>query len=162
MFGVIAAVAAILYVLSFFFGAPYVTSSDERTKTIIKLLKPKKGERIVDLGSGNGKILFELARHGVKAYGYEVNPILVLRTRIRAKQLGLNKYIKVYWKSFWNEDLSKFDKIALYQITYVMPRLEKKLANELKPGTPVVSSYFPFPNWKPVKRENEVIFYLSE
>lgn len=128
----------------------------------MKLLKPKPGEKIVDLGSGDGKLLFEIASRGATAYGYEINPFLVLRTRIRAKQLGLEKKVNVYCKSFWNVDLSKFDKIFFYQITYVMPRLEKKLMKELKQGTRIVSNYFSFPNWKPEKKEDEILLYVKK
>jgi len=71
----------------------------------MKLLDPKKGEKIVDLGSGNGKILFEIAARGATAYGYEINPLLVWRTRWQAKRLGIDKNVKVYWKSFWDVDL---------------------------------------------------------
>ena len=151
----------ILYVLPFFFGAPYVKSSDKRTKIVMKLLDPKKGEKIVDLGSGNGKILFEIAARGATAYGYEINPLLVWRTRWQAKRLGIDKNVKVYWKSFWDVDLARFDKIFLYQITYVMPGLEKKLKSELKPGTRIVSNYFKFPNMKPAKNDGDIYVYSS-
>ncbi len=152
---------AVLYVLPFFFGAPYVTSSDHRTEKIIKLLNPKKNEKIVDLGSGNGHLLFEIAKTGAVAYGYEINPVLVWRTRLRARQLGLENKVRVYWKNFWNVNLSKFDAIVFYQITYVMPRLEKKLRKELKPGAKIVSNYFSFPTWKPAKKAEDVLLYIK-
>lgn len=159
IFGIAFFVGAVIYVLPFFFGAPYVPSSDSRTKTIIKLLKPKKGEKIVDLGSGDGKLLFEIAKTGAFAYGYEINPILVLRTQIVARKFGLSKNIKVITANFWNKKLSGFDGIVVYGITYVMPKLEVKILKEAKPGTRVVSNYFTFPNIKPQQKSEDILLY---
>ncbi len=159
IFGIAFFVGAVIYILPFFFGAPYVPSSNIRTKTIIKLLKPKRGEKIVDLGSGDGKLLFEIAKTGATAYGYEINPVLVLRTKIIAKRLGLSKNIKVETANFWNKDLSGFDGIVVYGITYVMPKLEKKILKETKPGTRIVSNYFSFPNIKPRQKKEDILLY---
>ena len=61
--------------ISYLYGIPFVVSSDGRTRDIMKLLNPTKGEKIVDLGSGDGKLLFEIAKNGSLAYEYEINPI---------------------------------------------------------------------------------------
>ena len=143
----------------YFFGAPFVVSSNERIRFILKLLKPQKGEKIVDLGSGDGTLLFEIAKSGAIAYGYEINPILVRRTKRKIKKLGLEGKVFVERANFLKKDLSDFDAIVVYGITYLMPRLEKKLQRELKPGTRVVSNYFKFPNWKPEKKEGDVLIY---
>lgn len=146
-------------VITFFFGAPYVQSSDEKIKTIIKLLDPKPGEKIVDLGSGNGKLLFEIAKKGATAYGYEINPFLVLLTNYQARKMGLEEKVKISWVDYWQKDLSEFDAVTLYGITYIMARLEKKLDEELKPGTRVISNFFKFPNWKEVKTDGVIRLY---
>lgn len=145
----------------YLFGAPYSPSSDNRAKTILKLLKPKKGERIADLGSGDGKLLLMIAQKGAYAVGYEINPVLVWKSKRKIKKLGLDKNIKVYWQDFRKKNLSEFDAITVYGITYMMARLEKKLLNELKPGTHVVSNFYRFPNWKPAKKEANVYLYIK-
>lgn len=135
-----------------------MVSNDSRTKTIIKLLNPKPGEKIVDLGSGDGKLLFEIAKNEAKAYGYEINPIAYFESIFKMKRLGL-KNVRIYRKNFFDVDLSKFDAVVIYGITGVMPRLEKKLKTELKPGTRVISNYFKFPNLKPVEKRGNVLLY---
>lgn len=102
-----------------------------------------------------------MAKKGAIVHGYEVNPILVWRSRNFIKNAGLEKKAFIHWKSFWGEDLSKFDVITVYGITYIMEKLEKKLQSELKPGTRVVSNYFTFPTWKPAKQDGEILLYSS-
>lgn len=147
------------HLISYFYGIPFVVSSDARTRHIMKLLNPKKGEKIVDLGSGDGKLLFEISQYGSRAYGFEINPIAYFQSVIRTKRLGL-KNIDIYWGNFMKKDLSDFDAVVVYGISTMMARLEHKLKRELKPGTRVVSNYFEFPNLKPLKKEGDVLLYI--
>lgn len=148
----------ITHIYSNLSGIPFVVSTDERTKSIIKLLDPKPGEKIVDLGSGNGKLLFEIARRGSIAYGYEINPLAYFQSVLFTKKLGLSN-VKIYRENFFNVNLSKFDAVVIYGIAPTMPRIEEKLKRELKPGTRIVSNYFKFPNLKPIKKDGNVLLY---
>lgn len=142
-------------------GSPFVPSSDERLDKMIKLANVKPGEKVADLGSGDGKIVIALAQKGAVAYGYEVNPYLAWKSRWKIKRLGLEKNAKIIMKDFWKEDFSSFDLITLYCLPYVMKGLEKKLKTELKPGARIVSNHFTFPNWKPKIVEGETKLYLK-
>ena len=87
-------------------GAVYFPSSDENIKAMLALAGAKPGEKIADLGSGDGRILVKAAGVGAEVEGYEVNPLLVLRSRRKIRELGLEKKAKVYWKSFLRENFS--------------------------------------------------------
>ena len=65
------------YILPTFFGAAYEGSDAETIKKMIKMSGNLKGKRMVDIGSGDGRIVIEFARNGAKAEGYEINPLLV-------------------------------------------------------------------------------------
>ena len=117
------------------------------------------GERIADLGSGDGRIVIACARHGIRAEGYEINPILVYSSRRAIRRAGLEKLATVHWKSFWRADLASFDAIFVYGIPYIMADLRKKLEHELRPGTKIISHVFPFPEWtSAAKHEAEKIY----
>lgn len=80
--------ASIVFVFGFvvFFGAPYVPSLRKEVRQSFKQLYPLgKHDVLVDLGSGDGIVLAEAARCGAKAYGYELNPLLVGWSRLRLR-----------------------------------------------------------------------------
>ena len=152
----------LLYLTIMLFGAPYCGSEDQKLKLMIKLANIKAGERAADLGSGDGRVLIALAKAGAQVHGLEINPLLVRKSRQNIKQAGLEKQITVYHKNFWKQDLSSFDIVIVYGITYMMTKLEKKLLKELKPGVKVISNYYQFPNWEPRQSRGEVHLYVKK
>lgn len=149
-------------VISFIKGSPFIPSRRETVDIIIRLANIKKGDKVVDLGSGDGRLVIAAAKRGAVAYGYEINPFLVLWARLLILKNGLTKNAFVYWGNYWQKDLSSFNVIFVYGITYIMKDLEKKLQKELKPKARVVSNIFYFPNWKYSRREKGVYLYQQE
>jgi ribosomal protein L11 methylase PrmA len=147
------------YFLGIFTGAHYVPTSDERMERMLRLTEVKKGEKFVDIGSGNGKLVIAAALLGAEAYGYELNPVMVLISLANIRRAGLAGKAFVYWKDFWHQDFSSFDVITVYGIPHIMGLLEKKLQRELKPGSRVASNAFPFPTWPLVEKEGGVFLY---
>jgi hypothetical protein len=143
------------------FGAPYVRSASERVESMMKIMDFKKVKKMVDLGSGDGTIMLEFAKRGVKAYGYEINPFLVWGTNKKIKALGLESKARAYWVNFWFVDFRKkdFDLITIYGIPWIMGRLGKKLKRELRPETKIISNYFVFPGWNPLKKNKDILLY---
>ncbi len=142
-----------------FWGAIYVPSKKEKINKIIEFAEVKPGEKAVDLGSGDGRLVIALAKAGAEAYGYEVNPILVRKSKINIRRAGLENKAFINWGSFWQADLSEFDIIIIYGMKHVMGRLEKKLRKELKKDARIVSNTFKFPTWSPKKKDNNIYLY---
>jgi cyclopropane fatty-acyl-phospholipid synthase-like methyltransferase len=142
-----------------FWGALYVPTKEEKVKKMIEFLNIKEGEKALDIGSGDGRLVIALAKAGAQAVGYEINPFLVKKAKDNIKKAGLEGKAFVYCKNFWKEDFSRYDVITVYGIGYIMKNLEKKLKKELKKGARVASNAFSFPNWVPVKKEDNVILY---
>jgi ribosomal protein L11 methylase PrmA len=124
---------------------PFVPSSDTRLKAMLELAEIKAGERAIDLGSGDGKLVIALARQGAIVDGYELDEGRVNLSKENITKERLTNPPQIYNETFWNADLSQYDLIVLYGITSIMERLEKKLTLEAKPGTKVVSNLFKFP-----------------
>ncbi len=154
-------IGIVVIILTYFtlVGPPFVSSVPWVIKNAIKLAQIRKGEKAVDLGCGDGRIVIALAKAGAEAYGYEINPFLVWLTRFRIRQAGMSGKAFAYYKSLWDLDLSSFDVVMIYGLPYMFKRLEKKLEKELKPGSRVISLSFPFPTWKPVKTDESVYLY---
>ena len=73
-----------------------MATKKNKATTIIELAYIKPGETAVDLGSGDGRLLFASAQKGANAIGYELNPLLVLLTRVKAYFLSLRGPRSVY------------------------------------------------------------------
>lgn len=140
-------------------GAPYAALSKNRIKTMMDLLEIKKGKKLADLGSGDGRITIEAAKKGADAFGYEINPLLYLISTFKIKKS--KSKAKVFLSDYWKVDLSSFDNVSVYGAPQMMGRLEKKLLKELKKDAKVVSNHYPFPNWKYEKKENDVYLYIK-
>lgn len=142
-------------------GAVYFPTSKRNVETIMRFAAVKPGEKAADLGSGDGRIVIALAKAGAEAHGYEINPLLVLQSRMAIKKAGMQKRAFVHWRSFWKENFDSYNVVTLYGIPYIMKQLERKLKRELPRGTRVVSNIFRFPEWTPKQSENGVHLYIK-
>lgn len=141
-------------------GAPFVPIDVAVLKKMIELLNIQPGEKTADLGSGDGRVVIELARAGAEGQGYEINPFLVLASRKNIKKTEVSRRASIHWKNFWRQDLSSFQAITLFGMPHMMKKLQDKLARELKPGTRVISHQFRFPDWPIVQSQPEFKLYL--
>ena len=102
-------------VLSFIFGAPPINTPEVDICDAIACVKPKKGETIIDLGCGDGRILLTAAKQfGLKGIGYELSPWNNFLSRIKVIAHNLTNEIKIHQKNFYFCDISKADIIYLY------------------------------------------------
>jgi cyclopropane fatty-acyl-phospholipid synthase-like methyltransferase len=159
------AIAAVgIYLVFFVFfplgrGAIYDPSSFEETRLMADIADVVPGDRAADLGSGDGRVLIALAERGAEAHGYEVNPILVIMSRRNIRAKGLKGKAFVHWGSFWGKSLARYDLITVFQVGFVMGRLEAKLRKELSPGARIVSHYWRFPGLQPERTQRNVYRY---
>lgn len=151
--------SAIFLFVPWIFGAPFEPTSKKEIKYILEFASAKKGAKIAELGSGDGRIVIALAKKGAEVHGYEINPFLVLYSKFKIRREKLQKKAFIHWKSFWKANLGRFDTIVLFQIGYVMNRLKKKLDKESKKGTKIISHYWKFPEWKYIKKKGKIYFY---
>jgi len=113
---------------------------------------PLSGLRLVDFGSGDGRLVAAAATHGMEATGYELNPYLVALSRLRnrgafASAPGAGK---ILWANAWTADLRHVDVVTLYGRPGdgLMERAAAKCAAELPSSAVVVSHFFAMPGWE--------------
>lgn len=148
-----------LLAYSMFRGAPYAPIGKQKLSNMIDALDIKKGEKAVDIGSGDGRIVIALAKKGAEAHGYEINPLLVFLSRRKIKKEKLEKKAFIHMTDMWRENFSSFDIVTLFMTPHALKGLEKKLRKELKPGARIAANYYHFPHWKPTKREGQIYLY---
>jgi SAM-dependent methyltransferase len=115
---------------------------------MLDLAELKLGERLVDLGSGDGRIAIAAAGRGADALGVELDPRLVRRARTLAEMAGEQR-ARFLRADLFTVPLRDADVVTLYLLPNVNARLRPKLLNEMRPGTRVVSHAFDMGDWKP-------------
>lgn len=144
-------------------GGPYVPSNDNRVKKMIELAKIKSNDVVMDLGSGDGRLLIAALEAGAgNAIGYEVHPGLVKFSRKKLARKGFADQSTIFKKSMWDADMSGITLVLLYQIPYSMEKLGEKLLSELPRGARVVSNAFEFPNWEFAESDSGVHVYVKQ
>ena len=156
--------AVCVYLIFFVFfpigrGAIYDPSTRAEAEVMAGMADVHEGTLAADLGSGDGRVVIALARLGAEAHGYEINPILVAVSRRNILREGLRGRAFIHWGNFWRRSLSRYNLITVFQVGFVMARLEAKLQRELAPGSAIVSHYWRFPGLRPERTEGTIYRY---
>lgn len=152
----------LLFVYTMMFSAPSVPTKKSAVEAMVRLADIRAGERAVDLGSGDGRVVMAMARAGAEAHGFEINPGLVLWSRLRIAMAGLRGKAFVHLGSFWSQDLSSYQVVTVYGLPKLMQRLQTKLRTELPAHARVISNIFKFPNWQPSTAMDSVRLYRAD
>ena len=140
------------------FGAPFLPTLNKQVEPALDLLNLKAGERLLELGSGDGRILKAAAQRGIYCTGYELNPLLVIVSMFRC--LKYRKYVTVVWGSYWTKTWPPADGIFTFLLNPYMPRLDKTLQAYAHKPVKLVSFAFKIPG-KTVAKERQGLFLYN-
>ncbi len=128
---------------------PFIVTPDNVTREMLKLADVKASDFVIDLGSGDGRIVIVAARHfGARGLGVEIVPELVEKSRDNAKQAGVADRVEFREQDLFATDLSQATVITMYLLPEVNLLLKPKL-RKLKPGTRIVSHDWDMGTWAP-------------
>lgn len=136
----------VLVVVSFFlFDVPYVPTPKRVVKKLVKRVKMKKGQRLVDLGSGDGRVSSAFAkRYPIEALGVEKAWWMILIAKIKWRMILFKKgKLKIAKADFFEVDLKKADVVYMYLLRAMNQKLKPKLERELRKGARVVTWVYP-------------------
>ena len=136
-----------IYVIGLLFsaikGAPYVPTSKKQLDIILTNSHLKKGAQLVELGSGDGRMLrYAAKKFGIQGVGIEINPLLVWWSSFLARRDGTNKMVKFVRKNIFDYPLSHADYVYIFLMPELISKLLPKMKRELKKGTTVISHGF--------------------
>lgn len=104
-------------------GAPYVPSKKRDVKQAFSgLYKLGSKDVLVDIGSGDGVVLRVASEFGAKAVGYEINPLLVIVSRLLSLR---DRRVLVKWGDYW---LAKLPNNTTIVYTFGESKHIKKMA----------------------------------
>jgi protein-L-isoaspartate O-methyltransferase len=136
--------------------APYYPTPETIVEKMLQLGGLKAGEKMFDLGSGDGRIVIMAAqKFHAEAVGVELDRDLCRQSLARIQKLGLDKAVRIVNGDLLKQNYSSADLVTVYLLpesidNKVLPLLEK----QLKKGARVVAHDFEFKAWKPEKVEN--------
>jgi ribosomal protein L11 methylase PrmA len=140
-------------------GPVYVPTKDKTVKKMIEMADLKKGNKVIDLGSGDGRILIEAAKKGATAIGYEIDPILVAESKRKIAKAGVSNKAKVKLKNMWEADFNEVDVIFVYLFPKYLAKLKKLLEEKLTHPVTVISNDYQIPDTKPAKVKDNIYLY---
>ncbi len=128
---------------------PYVVTPDNVTLEMLKMAKVVPSDYVIDLGSGDGRIVIAAAKHfGARALGVEIDPGLVKVSRESARKAGVADRAEFRVEDLYLTDLKPASVVTLYLLPEVNLQLRPAIL-ALKPGTRVVSHDWDMADWKP-------------
>ncbi len=128
---------------------PYVITPQNVVDAMLELASVGPNDRLIDLGSGDGRIVVTAARRwGIAGLGIEIDPSLVATAQAHAQRAGVAHLTRFAAQDLFDTDLSQATVITLYLLPKVNLMLRPRLLR-LKPGTRIVSHDWDMGEWPP-------------
>ena len=134
---------------------PYVPTPQVVVDRMLELAAVKPGDRVIDLGSGDGRLVITAAqRYGASGFGVELDPRLVQRSNDTARRAGLADRVKFLQQDLFKTDFAEASVLTLYLLPDVNLALRPKILADMKPGARVVSHDYGMREWRPDAEES--------
>jgi SAM-dependent methyltransferase len=127
---------------------PYVQTPMEIVERMLRMAEVKKGDHVIDLGSGDGRIIIEAAKRGATGMGVDLDPNLVGLATENARAAGVADGVEFRTLDLFQADLSPASVITMYLLPEFNAKLLPRLL-KLKPGTRIVSHDGGIGDWPP-------------
>ncbi|MBI2296648.1 MAG: class I SAM-dependent methyltransferase [Betaproteobacteria bacterium] len=130
--------------------APYVPTPWGVVEAMLQLGKVGPQDFVIDLGSGDGRIVITAARKfGARGFGVDIDGSLVGIAQREARRQGVASRVEFHEQNLYLTDISRATVLTMYLVQRMLMELRPRLIKELKPGTRVVSHDFDMGDWKP-------------
>jgi SAM-dependent methyltransferase len=130
---------------------PYVQTPMEIVERMLRMAEVGRDDYLIDLGSGDGRIVIEAAKRGARGLGVDLDPALVKHATENAQRAGLADRASFQVRDIFETDLSKASVVAFYLLPDFNAKLMPRLL-ALKPGTRIVSHDGGIGDWPPDER----------
>lgn len=131
---------------------PYYPTREEVLKKLYRIIIPKNNAKIMDLGSGDGRIIELFAKNydDVLLYGVEKNPVLAGISKKRLRKFG--DKVSIIENDFFQHDLNKYDIIYSYLTRKAYSKLQYKISDFIDSGGVLITYDIPITKLRPTLR----------
>jgi len=117
---------------------PYVQTPMEIVERMLRMAEVRPGDSVIDLGSGDGRIVIAAARRGARGLGVDLDPNLVKLATQNASAAGVADRARFEVRDIFETDLSRASVVTMYLLPDFNAKLQPRFL-ALKPGTRIVS-----------------------
>jgi SAM-dependent methyltransferase len=134
--------------------APYVVTDYEVVDAMLAMARVRPNDVVVDLGSGDGRILIAAARsHGARGFGVDIDPIRIRESNANARAAGVAHRVSFRQQDLFRTPIRGADVLTLYLSREINAQLRPRILAEMRPGTRVVSHDFDMGDWRYDQRQ---------
>ena len=117
---------------------PYVVTPTEIVERMLRMAEVRQGDYVIDLGSGDGRIVVESAKRGARGLGVDLDPALVKAATENARRAGVGDRARFQVMDLFDVDLAPATVVTMYLLPDFNAKLLPRLLR-LRPGTRIVS-----------------------
>lgn len=135
-------------IVAYFFGSPFVPTSNKIIDEILAAIPLKPNQVFYDLGSGDGRVVrMAVKKYQVKGVGVEINPLLYFWSKF-LKRIQRLSNITFLRKNFFDINLSSAEVIFVFLLPKTLKKLKEKFQKECQKNTLIISHGFPIDGWE--------------
>ena len=128
----------------------WVPTSNALVERMLDLAGVTAKDYVMDLGSGDGRMVIAAAKRGARAHGVEYEGEMVALARKSAQQAGVAERATFTQGDMFEADISKATVLALFLLPINLNKLVPKFL-ELPPGTRIVNNSYRIDDWQEEK-----------
>ena len=124
----------------------WVPTAQPLVEKMLDVAKVTPADYVIDLGSGDGRMVIAAAERGARALGIEYNPELVELSKRNAAKAGVEDKTTFVKADLFESDFSEATVITMFLLPSINLKLRPKILN-LRPGTRIVSNSYGMGAW---------------
>jgi hypothetical protein len=128
----------------------FVASDPKNVERMIRIAALRDNDVVIDLGSGDGRVVIAAAQANpsVRGYGVDIDAKLVQQATANADAAGVGDRVEFQHSNAFDADLSRVDVIFMWFFPELMRLLRTKILREARPGTRVVAALWDMGSWR--------------
>lgn len=130
------------------FDVPFVPTPNNVVEKMLDMANVGPGDYVIDLGSGDGRIVIAAARRGAFGHGVDIDPRRIKEARVNAKNAGVQDKVVFLEGNIFHTDFSRASVVTMYLLNSVNIKLREHLLKNLRPGSRLVSNDFDMGSWQ--------------
>jgi len=134
----------------------FVPSEQENVDRMLKLAGLRDDDVVVDLGSGDGRVVLTAAKLNPKlrGWGVDIDEKLVAAANAAASAQGVSDRVRFSHQNAFDADLREATVIAMWFWPEMQRMMRPVILSQARPGTRIVTNLWDMGSWQPDVADN--------